>query len=85
MVDEQKQALQIGAFNLGQEDYGMYLIFGLPVGENTLETLNTEIEEEIAAVRNTLISENDYQKILNKFENNFVNQVMCFFARMSCM
>lgn len=73
MVDEQKQALQIGAFNLGQEDYGMYLIFGLPVGENTLETLNTEIEEEIAAVRNTLISENDYQKILNKFENNFVN------------
>ena len=73
MVDEQKQALQIGAFNLGQEDYGMYLIFGLPVGENTLETLNIEIEEEIAAVRNTLISENDYQKILNKFENNFVN------------
>ena len=73
MVDEQKQAIQIGAFNLGQEDYGMYLIFGLPVGENTLETLNTEIEEEIAAVRNTLISENDYQKILNKFENNFVN------------
>ena len=49
MVDEQKQALQIGAFNLGQEDYGMYLIFGLPVGENTLETLNTEIEEEIPA------------------------------------
>jgi zinc protease len=38
-----------------------------------LETLNTEIEEEIVAVRNTLISENDYQKILNKFENNFVN------------
>jgi len=73
MVDEQKQALQIGAFNLGQEDYGMYLIFGLPVGENTLETLNTEIEEEIAAVRNGLIAEKDFQKIQNKFENDFVN------------
>lgn len=73
MVDEQKQALQIGAFNLGQEDYGMYLIFGLPVGENTLETLNTEIEEEIAAVRNELIAEKDFQKIQNKFENDFVN------------
>jgi zinc protease len=73
MVDEQKQALQIGAFNLGQEDYGMYLIFGLPVGENTLETLNTEIEEEIAAVRHELIAEKDFQKIQNKFENDFVN------------
>jgi zinc protease len=73
MVDEQKQALQIGAFNLGQEDYGMYLIFGLPVGENTLETLNTEIEEEIAAVRNELIADKDFQKIQNKFENDFVN------------
>jgi len=73
MVDEQKQALQIGAFNLGQEDYGMYLIFGLPVGENTLETLNTEIEEEIAAVRDGLIAEKDFQKIQNKFENDFVN------------
>ena len=73
MVDEQKQALQIGAFNLGQEDYGMYLIFGLPLGENTLETLNTEIEEEIAAVRNELIADKDFQKIQNKFENDFVN------------
>jgi len=73
MVDERKQALQIGAFNLGQEDYGMYLIFGLPVGENTLETLNTEIEEEIAAVRDGLIAEKDFQKIQNKFENDFVN------------
>ena len=30
MVDEQKMALQVGAFNISQEDYGMYLIFGLP-------------------------------------------------------
>lgn len=73
LVDEQKQALQVSAFNIGQEDYGMYLIFGLPVGETTLETLVTEIEEEVAALRMGLISENDYQKLLNKFENNFVN------------
>jgi len=73
MVDEQKQALQIGAFNVGQEDYGMYLVFGLPVGETSLDALVTGMEEEIAKVRTELISENDYQKLQNKFENRFVN------------
>ena len=73
LVDDQKQALQIGAFNIGQEDYGMYLIFGLPVGETPLQTLVTEIEEEVEALRMGLISEKDYQKLQNKFENDFVN------------
>ncbi|MDB2606307.1 insulinase family protein [Zobellia sp.] len=73
MVDDQKQALQVGAFNVGQEDYGMYLVYALPVGETGLETLITEMEEEIAKVRDSLISEKDHQKLLNKFENQFVN------------
>lgn len=73
MVDDQKEALQVGAFNIGQEDYGMYLVFALPVGETTLETLNTSIEEEIAKARTSVISENDYKKLQNKFENRFVN------------
>ncbi len=73
MVDDQKQALQVGAFNVGQEDYGMYLVYALPVGETSLETLITEMEEEIAKVRDSLISEKDHQKLLNKFENQFVN------------
>lgn len=73
MVDDQKQALQVGAFNIGQEDYGMYILFALPVGETGLETLVTEMEEEIAKVREELISEKDYQKLQNKFENRYVN------------
>jgi len=73
LVDEQKQALQVGAYNIAQEDYGMYLVFTLPVGETKLDTLNAEIEEEIAKVRDSLISERDYQKLQNKFESRFVN------------
>ena len=73
MVDDQKQALQVGAFNIGQEDYGMYVVFALPVGETPLEVLAAEMEEEVAKVRTDLISENDYQKLQNKFENRFVN------------
>tara|TARA_R110002020_G_scaffold63170_2_gene168749 strand:- start:120731 stop:122053 length:1323 start_codon:yes stop_codon:yes gene_type:complete len=73
IVDDQKQALQIGAYNIGQEDYGMYLVFGLPVGDTKLEVLVSETEEEIEKIRTELISENDYQKLQNKFENRFVN------------
>lgn len=73
LVDDQKQALQVGLFNIGQEDYGIYLVFALPVGETTLEVLNAEMEEEFEKVRSELISENDYQKLQNKFENRFVN------------
>ncbi|MCE2613356.1 insulinase family protein [Flavobacteriaceae bacterium D16] len=73
MVDDQKQALQVGAFSIPQEDYGMYLVFALPVGETSLETLITEMEEEVAKVREELISERDYQKLQNKFENRYVN------------
>ncbi len=73
IVDDQKQALQVGAFNIAQQDYGMYLVFALPVGETSLEVLQKEMEEEVALVRDNLISEKDYQKLQNKFENNFVN------------
>ncbi len=33
LVDEKKMALQVGAFNNSQEDYGTYILFGLPLGE----------------------------------------------------
>lgn len=73
MVDEQKMALQVGAFNLSQEDYGMYLIFGLPLGDNSLESLVNAMDEEVIKIQENLISEKDYQKLQNKFETDFVN------------
>ncbi len=73
MVDEKKMALQVGAFNISQEDYGIYVIYGLPLGENSLESLIEEINEEVNKIQNELISEKDYQKLQNKFEANFVD------------
>ncbi|MCH1517019.1 MAG: insulinase family protein [Flavobacteriaceae bacterium] len=73
MVDEQKMALQVGALNFSQEDYGMYLIYGLPLGENSLESLVSAMDVEVAKIQTNLISEKDYQKLQNKFETDFVN------------
>jgi predicted Zn-dependent peptidase len=73
IVDDKKMALQIGAFNYSQEDYGMYIIYGLPMGENTPESLIKEIDEEIVRLQTELISEKEYQKLQNIFENQYVN------------
>ena len=32
VVDDKKMALQIGAVGFSQEDYGMYILYGLPMG-----------------------------------------------------
>jgi zinc protease len=73
MVDDKKMALQIGAFNYSQEDYGMYIIYGLPMGANTPESLIAEVDEEIVRLQTELISEKEYQKLQNIFENQYVN------------
>lgn len=73
IVDDQKQALQIGAFNIAQEDYGMYIVFGLPMGDTSLDTLTAEIDEEIVKLQQELISQREYEKLQNQFENRFVN------------
>ncbi len=73
VVDDKKMALQIGAVGFSQEDYGMYIIYGLPMGDFTTTDLLQEIDEEIVKIQTELISESDFQKLKNKFDNNFVN------------
>ena len=73
LVDEKKMSLEVAAFNISLEDYGVYVILSLPVGENSLLALRDEIDLEIDKIQKELISEKDYEKLLNKFESQFVN------------
>ena len=73
VVDEKKMALEVGAINLSLEDHSMYIIYGLPLGETSLESIISEIDEEVVKIQEGLISEKDYQKLQNKFETNFVD------------
>jgi predicted Zn-dependent peptidase len=73
IVDQKKIALQIGAVGFSQEDYGMYIIYGLPMGTFTSADLLKEIDEEIVKIQTDLISEKNYQKLQNTFDNQFVN------------
>ena len=73
LVDEKKMSLQVAAFNMSMEDYGLYVILSLPVGSTELSAIRDEIDEEVDKIQNELISEKDYQKLLNKFESDFVS------------
>jgi zinc protease len=73
LVDEQKQALQLQSGNIGQRDYNIFALFAIPLGDVALDTILAEIDEEIVIMQNELISERDHQKLINQFENQFVN------------
>ena len=73
LVDDKKMALQAGAINVPQKDYSIYAVFGLPLGDTSLDDLLAEMDEEIVKMQNELISEKDFQKLQNKLENRFVN------------
>ena len=73
MVDTKKVSVDVQAVNLSFEDYGIYVILTLPVGQNSLETLYNNIDEEIEKLKTELISDREYEKLQNEFENNFVS------------
>lgn len=75
MVDQKKLALQAAAINFSQQDYGSYILFALPQGKTTLQTLLDEMDVEIEKIKTDLISEKDFQKLQNQFENRFVNSI----------
>ena len=73
MVDEKKDALQVFASNYALEDYGMYIIGAVPNGNAAPTSLLSDMDEEIVKLQTDLITPDDYQKLQNQFENNFVN------------
>lgn len=73
MVDTEKKALEASSFNYSQEDYGTYFIFSLPMGETPMSELENIISDEIKKLQTELISEREYEKLINKLENQYVS------------
>ena len=72
MVDEKKNSLQVGSFNYALEDYGAYITYALPSGDVALPALLKDMDEEIVKLQNELISETEFTKIRNQYENNYI-------------
>lgn len=72
MVDEKKNSLEVASFNYALEDYGAYIALALPNGNVALNDLLKDIDEEILKVQTDLITEDEFTKLRNQAENNFV-------------
>lgn len=73
IVEEQKIALEVGAFSQSQEDYGAYIIYGIPMQGHTTEEIMKEVDAEIVKMQTELISEKELGKLKNIYENMYVN------------
>lgn len=73
MVDEKKTALQVGAFNYSLEDHGAYIALALPNNNTPLNDLLADIDAEILNLQTDLISDNEFKKLQNQFENSYVS------------
>lgn len=73
LVDQEKKALEVQAINLGLEDYGIFAFFAIPMGTTSKDVLQKDIDAEIVKLQTNLISDEDYQKLQNIEENEFVN------------
>ena len=74
MVDEKKNSLQVGSFSYALEDYGAYITYALPNNDTPLDTLLQDMDEEVVKLQNELISEAEFTKLQNQFENDFVGK-----------
>lgn len=74
MVDDKKNTLQVGCFNYALEDYGAYISYALPNGNIALDTLLKDMDDEISLMQKELISETDFTKIRNQYENEYIGK-----------
>ncbi len=74
MVDDKKNSLSVGCFNYALEDYGAYITYALPSGPYPLDSLLKDMDEEIVQLQNELISEKEFTKIRNQYENNYIGK-----------
>ncbi len=72
IVDEEEKAVQVFSFVYGLETAGLFVNFGIAnmgVDINEVEKL---FDEELAKVQNELVSEEEFTKVLNQIETQFV-------------
>ncbi|MES2794417.1 MAG: pitrilysin family protein [Bacteroidota bacterium] len=73
LVDKQQKAVATGAIPLTVEDPGLVICYGIGNMGVKAEDLEKAIEVEIERVKAEEISDQEYQKLLNQTESEFVN------------
>ena len=73
LVEKQQLAQFAFAFSYGLEDAGMGIFAAIAGKDVALEDIQTAFDKEIELISNELISEEEFQKIRNQYENDFIS------------
>ena len=74
LVEEDQSALMVQAFPWSLEQGGLFVNFAIANMGNTVDDLESVIDLEIEKLQNELITEVEYDKIMNQVENSFVSR-----------
>lgn len=73
LVDEEQKAVFVGNFPLGLEDPGVAIAFGIANMGVSIQEVENSINAQIEKVKNELISDEEFQKLRNQTENDFIS------------
>ncbi|MCC7051285.1 MAG: insulinase family protein [Bacteroidia bacterium] len=74
VVDKKQKALAVGSFPMPTEDPGLCLMFGIANMGVKINNLEASIEEEITRVKNETADANEFQKLKNQVEDDFISK-----------
>jgi predicted Zn-dependent peptidase len=73
IVEKKQMANFAFSFNFGLEDAGMGIFAAIASNGISLDDLQKEFDQQIDLVKNELISQEEFEKVRNKFENDLVS------------
>ena len=73
-VDNEQKAVFVGSFPLGLEDPGVNIAFGIANMGVDPADLEASMDGVIARTQNELISDEEFQKLKNQTENDFISR-----------
>ncbi|RYD56429.1 MAG: insulinase family protein [Sphingobacteriales bacterium] len=74
IVEKQQKGLEVGAFMLPNEDPGVAFMFGIVNAGVSPEDMEKSMLAEIEKVKTGTIGDEEYKKLINQAENDFVSQ-----------
>lgn len=74
VVDKQEKAIQTAAFDLGNEEPGLAIMLGIANMGVKSEDLEKSMLDEIEKVKKDGITDEEYTKLQNQAENDFISQ-----------
>ncbi len=74
VVDKQRKAIQAGAFDLGNEEPGLAIMLGIANMGVEVDDLEKTMLAEIEKLKKEGITDEEYSKLQNQAENDFINQ-----------